>query len=123
MNEINNERYNRISYNGLFFCIEPLTKNLNLLDKFETIQYKGLRMPRIQLNNNNSLNFEQIINDLDIPHLNEKKDKNEDFKDIYIPIKQDEDVGDDMSSKDKPRMNLLKSNQSSDHLYNNCSLQ
>ena len=112
MNEINNERYNRISYNGLFFCIEPLPKNLNLLDKFETIQYKGLRMPRIQLNNNNSLNFEQIINDLDIPHLNEKNNKNEDFKDIYIPIKQDEDVGDDMSSKDKSRMNLLKSNQS-----------
>lgn len=111
MNVLNTERYVRKSYNGLFFLFEPLPKHLNLLDNFETLQYKGFRFPRMGLEKNNSLNFDQLINNLNNPKLNEKIE-NEDSKDIYIPIKQDEDFDDDMSSKDKPKMNSLKSNQS-----------
>lgn len=111
MNVLNTERYVRKSYNGLFFLFEPLPKHLNLLDNFETLQYKGFRFPRMCLEKNNSLNFDQLINNLNNPKLNEKIE-NEDSKDIYIPIKQDEDFDDDMSSKDKPKMNSLKSNQS-----------
>lgn len=105
MNVLNNEKYN----NGLFFLFEPLPKNANLLDNFGTLQYNGIRIPRIPLNEKNSLNLGQLI---DIPQLNEKKNENETPKDIYIPIKQDEDIDDDMSSKDRPNMNPLKSNQS-----------
>lgn len=105
MNVLNNEKYN----NGLFFLFEPLPKNANLLDNFGTLQYNGIRIPRIPLNEKNSLNLEQLI---DITQLNEKKNENETPKDIYIPIKQDEDIDDDMSSKDRPNMNPLKSNQS-----------
>ena len=106
---LNNERYVRKSYIDL---LGPLPKNLNLLDNFNTMQYKGLRFPRILLEKNNSLNLEQLIDGLNIPKLNEKIE-NEDSIDIYIPIKQDEEVDDDISSKDEPKMNSLKSNQSS----------
>ena len=109
---LNNERYVRKSYIDLFFLFEPLPKNLNLLDNFKTMQYKGLRFPRILIEKNNSLNLDQLIDDLNIPELNEKKIENEDSNDIYIPIKQDEEVDDDISSKDEPKMNSLKSNQS-----------
>ena len=105
MNVMNNENYN----NGLFFLFEPLPKNANLLDNFGTLQYNGIRIPRIPLNEKNSLNLGQLI---DIPQLNEKKKENETPKDIIIPIKQDEDIDDDMSSKDRSKMNPLKSNQS-----------
>ena len=77
MNVLNNEKYN----NGLFFLFEPLPKNANLLDNFGTLQYNGIRIPRIPLNEKNSLNLGQLI---DIPQLNEKKNENETPKVIYL---------------------------------------
>ena len=123
MKVMNNERYD-IKNNGLFFIFEPLPKNLNLLDNFKTVQYEGLRFPRIDLDKNNSFNsIEQLLYDLNIPKLNEKNE-NEDSRDLIIPIKQDEDFDDDMSSKDKPKMNSIKSNQSTNKtsLYEEISL-
>ena len=45
------------------FCLlyGPLPKSLNVLDKYEFIQYCGIRIPRIPLDNNNLLNFKEIL--------------------------------------------------------------
>lgn len=112
---MSHERYVSISYTGLYFLFEPLPKNVNLLDKFEILQYKGFKFPRIPLNGNNTPNLNQLICGFDIPEIKENKNENKGCKDIYIPIKQDEDEdeNDDISSKGKPKTNSLKSNQSS----------
>ena len=53
--------HNKISQTDFFISYGPLPKCLNLLDKYEFIQYNGLKIPRIPLDKNNSINFIDII--------------------------------------------------------------
>ena len=62
MNLLSNKNYN-ISYTDIFCSFGPLPKNMNLLDKEEIIQYNGIRIPRIPLGNNNSLNLSMLLYD------------------------------------------------------------
>ena len=50
-----------MSYTDIFCSFGPLPKNINLLDKEEIIQYKGVRIPRIPLGNNGSLNLSMFL--------------------------------------------------------------
>ena len=60
MNLFSNNNYN-LSYTDIFCSFGPLPKNINLLDKEEIIQYKGIRIPRIPLGNNGSLNLSMFL--------------------------------------------------------------
>ena len=60
MNLLSNNNYN-LSYPDIFCSFGPLPKNINLLDKEEIIQYKGIRIPRIPLGNNDSLNLSKLL--------------------------------------------------------------
>ena len=104
----------KISYNQIFFLFGPLPKNINLLDKFEFLQYKGLRIPRIPLDENNSLNLGQLLHgDNDISNLSESKIEKHYYKDeLYIPIKNDEYEYDDISSEEKSKINFINLDKS-----------
>ena len=60
MSQLSNKNYN-ISYTDIFCSFGPIPKNINLLDKEEIIQYNGIRIPRIPLGINNSLNLNQLL--------------------------------------------------------------
>ena len=121
---MSDERYGKKFYNDKFFLFEPLPKYLNTLENIDFIQFQGIRFQRSTLYKNNSTNSQQLIYNLDACKLNKKKNENEDSKDIYIAIKQDEDVDDDISSKDIIKANSIKSNQSSNKvsIYEEISL-
>ena len=48
-------KHNKIS------SLNLLPNYLNLFDNFENIQYKGIYMPRIQINTNKILNLEKLL--------------------------------------------------------------
>ena len=74
---MNNKKYETFSYTDLFISFGPLPKSLNLLDKYEFIQYNGLKIPRIPLNSNNSIDFQEIINGRIIKENSNKVKNNE----------------------------------------------
>ena len=60
MNLINKNLVN-ISFTDIFYLCCPLPKSINLLDKFNIIQYDGIRIPRIPSVKNNFLNIENFL--------------------------------------------------------------
>ena len=96
------------------FCLlyGPLPKSLNVLDKYEFIQYCGIRIPRIPLDNNNLLNFKEILyypkeeiyfND----SLYECKEYNENI-DIYKEkVEKEEKENNDNVIKNNRNINLI----------------
>ena len=54
-----NLNYDNKTFNNLFLLFGGLPKYIDLLDKYEYIQYRGIRIPRIPLDNNN--NFKEIL--------------------------------------------------------------
>ena len=63
MSLINNKNHDNISYTDIFCSFGPLPESLNLLDKIELIQYNGIRIPRIPLGKNYSLNLDRLLYD------------------------------------------------------------
>ena len=63
MSLINNKNLDNLSYTDIFCSFGPLPNSLNLLDKIELIQYNGIRIPRIPLGKNYSLNLERLLYD------------------------------------------------------------
>lgn len=59
---MNSKKYEIITFADLFISFGPLPKCLNLLDKYEFIQYNGIKIPRIPLNTNNSIDFKELLN-------------------------------------------------------------
>ena len=74
---LNNQNHNKINQTDFFISYGPLPKCLNLLDKYEFIQYNGLKIPRIPLDENNSINFIDIIYGNNMIQENPKIKKNE----------------------------------------------
>ena len=63
MNLINNKNQFNISYTDIFCSFGPIPESLNLLDKIELIQYNGIRIPRIPLGKNYTLNLDSLLYD------------------------------------------------------------
>ena len=111
MNSQNNEI---IPNFDLFFSFWAMPKSLNLINKIEYIQYKGIKIPRIPLGPNNSINLKEILYGL-ITKSNIKKRKKDinsfedkdEFEIDYISIKKEESESDNLKNKD---INDIKEN-------------
>ena len=112
---MNNIKYDNTTFSKLFLLYGPLPKNLNILDKYEFIQYCGIRIPRIPLDNNNILNFKEIfyypkeetyLND----SIYECSQYNEN-KDIYEKADKKEKDNKDNSIKNIANINLINNNK------------
>ena len=117
---MSNNKKDNISYNYIFLLFGPLTRNINLFDKFEDIQYNGIRIPRIPLDSNNSINLSQILyNQKDLSKLNDSKTEKKYYKDeLYIPIKGDEDENDNTISSGKSKINILINDKNNNSTLN-----
>ena len=117
---MSNNKKDKISYNYIFLLFGPLTRNINLFDKFEDIQYNGIRIPRIPLDKNNSINLSQILyNQKDLSKLNDSKTEKKDYKDeLYIPIKGDEEENDNTISSGKSKINILINDKNNNSTLN-----
>ena len=88
MSLINNKIHDNISYTDIFCSFGPLPNSLNLLDKIELIQYNGIRIPRIPLGKDYSLNLEGLLYDtvnyIDLYKSNKSNNNKYHHEDKYI---------------------------------------
>lgn len=61
MSLLSNKNIFNISYPDRFYLFCPSPKTLNLLNKFDIIQYNGITIPRIPSDNNNFINLKKIL--------------------------------------------------------------
>ena len=104
-----NKQNNKINHTDFFISYGPLPKCLNLLDKYEFIQYNGLKIPRIPLDENNCINFIDIIYG-NMIHQNPKIKKNE-FCDYLCLDDEEEDKNEILTIKKDNFNNFINKNK------------
>ena len=111
-------KQDKINKTDFFISYGPLPKYLNLLDKYEFIQYNGLKIPRIPLDENNSIHFIDIIYG-NVIHKNLPKIKKNELCDYNSFGDSEEDKNENLSINknsceiiiNKEELNLLKNNK------------
>ena len=98
----------------IFCSYAPLPKNINLLDKIEVIQYNGIRIPRIPIGKNNSLNLEKLLyGTIQYYDLYESKVIDNDIfsQDKYLYINNNEDKFDNLNFNNKEEINTYNNDK------------
>ena len=101
-------KHNKIS------SLNLLPNYLNLFDNFENIQYKGIYMPRIQINTNKILNLEKLLysSDFDNNQLKEKNTLNK--EELYVVIEDKDKENDNINitnkNKEKSSFTMIEKN-------------
>ena len=136
MENRNNNNILNIFYNPTFNKFQS-PKNNNLIDNYELIQYKGLRIPRIPLYNPILMKpFIPPIISMDLSHYresnsnkNEKElfiyiNENDDNKDKdnneYINYSQNTSSSDSIKNDDKNNNNFIKNNNKNNLIQSSC---
>lgn len=78
----------KVSYDNINFqsSLKPLPNDLNLIDNFQNIQYKGISIPRVPINPNNSSNIEKLLYSPDHDSIQSISNDSSNGKDICIII-------------------------------------